>query len=73
MVSLDWPSTTLLVGETKSVNRPSPSLENVSLSDTGKWERGNSAVEKSRKQPMDPCASGSQPISNVWTLCLSGN
>ena len=53
--------------------KPPPSLNSVSLSDTGKWERGNSAVEKSRKQPMDPCASGSQPTSRVWTLCLSGN
>ena len=48
-------------------------VKNVSLSDTGKWERRNSAVEKLRKQPMDPCASGSQPTSRVWTLCLSGN
>ena len=47
------------------------SLRNVSLSDTGKWERENSAVEKPRK--VDPCASGSQPTSRVWTLCLSGN
>ena len=31
------------------------------------------AVEKSRKQLMDPCASGSLPISRVWISCLSGN
>ena len=38
MVSLEWPSTTLLVGETKCGNKPPQSQNNVSLSDTGKWE-----------------------------------
>ena len=45
--------------------------KNVSLSDTGKWERKNSAVEKSRKQLMNPGALGSQPASRVWTLRLT--
>ena len=60
-------------GETKSGNRPSLSFKKRFT--FGHWEvgKGNSAVEKSRKQPMDPCASGSQPTSRVWTLCLSGN
>ena len=31
---------TLLVGERKSGNRPSLSFKNVTLSDTGKWEKG---------------------------------
>ena len=42
----------------------------------GHWRSGkrrNSAVEKSHKQLMDPCASGSQPTSRAWTLCLSEN
>ena len=61
------------VEETKSGDRPSLSLKSVSLSDPRMWYRENSAVEKSRKQPIDPCASGSQPTSRVWTLCLSVN
>ena len=41
MVSPEWPSTTLLVGETKSGNKPSLSLKkNVPLSDTGSGKRG---------------------------------
>ena len=42
-------------------------VKNVSLSDTGKWERENSAVEESRRQLMDPCASGKRPASKIWT------
>ena len=73
MVSLEWPSTTLLLGETKSGNRPSRSLRNVSPSDTGTWKRENSAVELSHKHLMDPCASDSPPTSRVWTLYSSRN
>ena len=72
MVSLEWPSTTLLVEETKSGSKQFLSLRNVSHSGVGKWERENS-VERSCKQLMDPCAVDSLLTSRAWTLCPSGN
>ena len=63
MVSLEWPSTTLLVVEPKSGNKLSRSLKKrFSLRTLGKWEKEYSAVERSCKQLTDPCASG-QPAS----------
>ena len=73
MVSMERLSTALLAGEMKFGKRPSRSLSNVPPSDTGKWEREISAVERSHKQLMGPCVSGSQPFSRAWTLYLSEN
>ena len=60
MVSLERPSTTLLAGERNLGTGHHEAEKTFHFRTLG--EKGSSAVERSRKQRMDPYASGSQPF-----------
>ena len=63
MVSLEWPTATLLVEETKSRSKQFLSQRNVSHLDVGKWKKGNSVAERLFKQQMDPYSNENEKVA----------